>query len=115
VLIRSISLTLGRAPSLLQANAMIASIFTSFSFGAFADGSLLKHGLGVRDYVIIICATAVVWWVSLMQEKGRSVGALVAKKPPVLRWMVYIGAVTIIGLLSVDANAGEVNFIYGRF
>jgi D-alanyl-lipoteichoic acid acyltransferase DltB (MBOAT superfamily) len=115
VLIRSISLTLGRAPTLARANVMLACVFTNFSFGAFTDGSLLRHGLDMRDYVILICATAAVWWVSLLQERGQSVGELLARKPPAARWAVYVVSALAIALLFVDANAGEVNFIYGRF
>jgi D-alanyl-lipoteichoic acid acyltransferase DltB (MBOAT superfamily) len=115
VLIRSISLTFGRAPTLTRANAMLLCVFTNFNFGAFVDGSLLTHGLDLRDYVILICATAAVWWVSLMQERGRSVGTLLARQPLCARWAIYIGAAVVIALLSVDAGAGDVNFIYGRF
>ncbi|MDR1496772.1 MAG: hypothetical protein LBS67_07655, partial [Clostridiales Family XIII bacterium] len=115
VLIRCISLTFGRAPSLARANAMIACIFTNFNFGALANGALLEHGLDVRDYVVLACATAAVWWVSLMQERGKSVGSMLASRPLPLRWAVYIASVAAIALLFVDANAGEVNFIYGRF
>jgi len=115
VLIRSISLTLGRALSLTQASAMIACIFTRFHFSAFADGSLLAHGLDIRDYVILICAVSVVWWISLLQERGHSIVTLLTRKPVLMRWVLYIGSVVAIALLSVDANAGEVNFIYGRF
>jgi D-alanyl-lipoteichoic acid acyltransferase DltB (MBOAT superfamily) len=115
VFIRSFSLTLGRASSLTRAGAMIGSIFTGFRFGDFADGSLLEHGLNIRDYVILICAVVIVWWVSLLQEGGNSVGTFVTNRPLILRWAIYIGAVVVIALLSVDVNAGEVNFIYGRF
>jgi D-alanyl-lipoteichoic acid acyltransferase DltB (MBOAT superfamily) len=115
ILLRSVSLTFSRAPSLTQALTMIGSVFTGFSFGAFTDGSLLEHGLDVRDYVILICSVAVVWWVSLMQERGRSVATMLAGKPLPARWAVYICSVVVIALLSVDASAGEVNFIYGRF
>jgi D-alanyl-lipoteichoic acid acyltransferase DltB (MBOAT superfamily) len=115
VLIRSISLTLGRAPSLMQASAMIGCMFTGFRFGSFVDGSLLAHGIGIRDYAIIVCATAVVWWISLLQERGHSFEELLARKPFALRWAAYIGFALAIALLSADLAAGEVNFIYGRF
>jgi D-alanyl-lipoteichoic acid acyltransferase DltB (MBOAT superfamily) len=115
VLIRSISLTFSRALSLAQAGAMISCMFTNFSFGTFADGSLLGHGVDVRGYAILICAVAVLWWVSLMQERGVGVGAMIARKPLPVRWTIYIAAVVTIALLSADVGAGEVNFIYGRF
>jgi hypothetical protein len=115
VLIRSISLTFSRASSLAQAGAMIGCIFTDFSFGAFADGSFLSYGIGAYDYAILICAVAVLWWVSLMQERGESVGGMLARKPLFARWAVYIASVVAIALLSADVGAGEVNFIYGRF
>jgi D-alanyl-lipoteichoic acid acyltransferase DltB (MBOAT superfamily) len=114
-LIRSVSLTFARALSLAQANAMIACVFTRFHFSAFADGALLEYGLDIRDYVILICAVSVVWWISLLEERGHSVVTLLTQRPMQLRWAIYIGAVVAIALLSVDANAGEVNFIYGRF
>jgi hypothetical protein len=94
---------------------MLGSVFTSFSWGSFTDGSLLEHGMGVRDYVILACSVAAVWWVSLMQERGRSVGDMIARRPAPVRWAVYVGAAVVIALLSVDAGAGEVDFIYGRF
>jgi D-alanyl-lipoteichoic acid acyltransferase DltB (MBOAT superfamily) len=115
VLIRSISLTFSRALSLTQAGAMIRCIFTSFSFTTFADGSLLEHGLDMRDYIILVCAVAAVWFVSLLQERGCGVGAMLERKPLIARWAVYICSVLAIALLYVDAGAGEVNFIYGRF
>jgi hypothetical protein len=115
VLLRSVSLTFSRAPSLTQAIAMIGSVFTGFSFGVFTDGSLLEHGLDVRDYVILICSVAAVWWVSLMQERGHGVGTMLAGKPLFARWAVYVCSAVAIALLSIDIGAEEVNFIYGRF
>jgi D-alanyl-lipoteichoic acid acyltransferase DltB (MBOAT superfamily) len=115
ILIRSVSLTFSRAPSLTQALTMIGSVFTGCNFSVFTDGSLLKHGLGIRDYVILLCSVAVVWWVSLMQERGRGLGITLASKPRFARFSVYICSVVVIALLSVNAGAEEVNFIYGRF
>jgi D-alanyl-lipoteichoic acid acyltransferase DltB (MBOAT superfamily) len=115
VLIRSISLTFSRALSLTQAFSMIGSIFTGFSFAVFADGSLLDHGIDVRDYAILACAVAVVWWVSLLQERGVDVTDRLTRKSLLTRWTIYIGVIVVITLLSPDSNAGEVNFIYGRF
>jgi D-alanyl-lipoteichoic acid acyltransferase DltB (MBOAT superfamily) len=115
VLIRSISLTFSRALTLTQAYSMISSIFTGFSFVTFTDGSLLEHGIDVRDYAILIGAVAVVWWISLLQERGVGIVSLLERKPPLARWALYVGSVVAIALLSADSGAGDVNFIYGRF
>jgi hypothetical protein len=79
------------------------------------DGSLLGHGIGAGDYAILVCALAAVWRISLLQERGQSVGNLLAQKPLPARWAVYIVSIVAIALLAADVNAGEVNFIYGRF
>jgi D-alanyl-lipoteichoic acid acyltransferase DltB (MBOAT superfamily) len=115
LLIRCVSLTFARALTLSQAWAMLAGVVTSFSFSGFGDGFLLAHGLDVRDYVILGVSIAALFVVSLRQEHGRGVAALITERPAVVRWTGYVAIAAAIVLLSADASGGGVNFIYGRY
>lgn len=59
---------------------MFRLIFTDFKLETFKDGTLLNLGMDIQDYIIVLVTVAIVFAVSVMNEKGKSVRTLVQQK-----------------------------------
>lgn len=92
------------------------SLFTTFNPQVLWNGALLRLGLTVTDYAIIGIACAVMFWVSLCQEKGGSVREKLWQKPAALRWALFFGLFVVILLMgSYGFGYDASSFIYNRF
>ena len=95
--------------------AKIASIFITFNYHILWDGTLMKLGLTGLDYGIIAAGCAVLFSVSLAQEKG-SVRERLWNGPVWIRYSLTIGlllAVLLMGSYGIGYDAS--NFIYNQF
>ena len=80
------------------------------------DGTLLTLGLSAADYVILLLALLLVFFVSLWQEKGRSVREAVAARAWPVRVAVWYGLfllVLLFGAYGIGYDASQ--FIYNQF
>ena len=94
----------------------LGSLFTTFNFHVLWDGTMLKLGLTGRDYGILGISIAVMFAVSLFQEKKGSVREFLWQKPAALRYcliFVLFVAVLLLGSYGIGYDAN--NFIYDRF
>lgn len=94
---------------------MYGSIFGNFNVSEILQGGLLKLGLSVHDYIIIILATAAMVTISLIQRSG-GVRERLAKKPLTVRYCTNFAlflAILIFGAYGVGYNASQ--FIYSQF
>ena len=93
----------------------IGSLFTTFNYHIFWDGTLMKLGLSGLDYGIIAAGCAVCFCVSLAQEKG-SVRERLWNGPVWVRYGLTIGlllTVLLMGSYGIGYDAS--NFIYNQF
>ena len=93
----------------------LGSLLTTFNFHILWDGTLLKLGLTGLDYGILLFGVAVMFAVSLYQEKKGSVRELLWNKP-VLRYTLVIAMlimVLLMGSYGIGYNASS--FIYNQF
>jgi len=91
-------------------------IFAEFNIWILFDGTLWNLGLDYPDFCVGILAVALLWWVSLQQEKGIVMRDKVAALPIVLRWAVYyagIFAILIFGMYGPGYEASS--FVYMNY
>ena len=100
--------------------AKFGSIFTGGNYGIFSDGSLLKIGLTVSDYLVVLAGCLIMLIVSICQEKARrmddSLRDRLLDRPFILRWLVaavLVVTIVIFGAYGIGYDASA--FIYGQF
>jgi D-alanyl-lipoteichoic acid acyltransferase DltB (MBOAT superfamily) len=94
---------------------MYGSIVTDFNLPELFQGGLMKLGLTVSDYIVLILCVIVLLTVSLLQRSG-SVREKLAAKPLLLRYATYFAiilAILILGAYGVGYDASQ--FIYSQF
>lgn len=91
----------------------LGNIFVNFNVAAVFDGGLLKMGLNMRDYKIMLVALIIHLIFSIIKERGVNIREWIDKRPLVFRWAVYIM------LIFVTAPFGFVGatteFMYAQF
>lgn len=105
-----------RAESVGAFGETMWKIFTSFSPKTLFDGTLLQLGMDGWDFLAIAAGCAIVFVVSILQEKGWSLRERIAGQNIALRWSVYFAlilAVVIFGAYGTGYD--QVAFIYGQF
>jgi hypothetical protein len=93
----------------------MGSLVTTFNFHILWDGTMLKLGLTRLDYGILLFGIAVMFAVSLIQEKKGSIREILWSRD-VLRYSLMIALLVIIllaGSYGIGYNAS--NFIYNQF
>ncbi len=105
-----------RANGLRAGLSMFKRIVTDFSF-ATSDGSLLtKLGVDRLDFIIVGVAVVIVLVVSILNEKGISLRASLAKSNPALRWAVLYALIMFIVIFGAYGYGYEpVDPIYANF
>ncbi len=96
--------------------ARLGSLFTTFNLHILWDGTLMNLGLTALDYGILAFGIAVLFTVSLIQEKKGSVRELLWQTPPMLRYALIFALLVIVllmGRYGLGYDAG--NFIYNQF
>ncbi|MBQ5762138.1 MAG: MBOAT family protein [Clostridia bacterium] len=92
-----------------------STIFTRFNYNILTDGSLLKLGLGVLDYVVVFCGVALIITISLLQRTG-SIRDKIAKKPIGIQMAIFAALLFIIlifGAYGIGYDSSQ--FIYTEF
>ena len=91
----------------------LARTFYEFNFGVLSDGSLLKMGLNMRDWYVLIVAVIILFITSVMKEKGINLRDFVAEKPLVVRWLIYLCLVFVTAPFGYVGTTTE--FMYAQF
>ena len=100
--------------SLSAAFAMMRNTFRGLSPAALTDGSLLSLGLGKADFLVLGAGCAVLFTVSLLQERNVKIRESLAKKPLIVRLSLYLLLLFSIPLLGQITITGG-GFIYAQF
>ncbi len=94
---------------------MFFSMFAKPDLKPLIDGSLLKLGLDMADYIVLIAGVILLVSFSLIQRKG-SVREMLSAKPAVLRYSIYIVlffTVLVFGAYGIGFDSNQ--FIYNQF
>lgn len=105
-----------RASSLKQGLSMVRSILTAQNARVLTDGSLLTMGLDGKDWNVLIVSLAALFAVSYLQEKRGLIRDLIARQHLLVRWVIYLAAITgiaVFGTYGQGYDAGA--FIYEGF
>lgn len=95
---------------------MFGTIFTEFNFNIFFDGSLLKLGLSIGDYLILFIGLIVLYSISIYQENGNSIRVYLNTQPQKLRYAVYsLVVIFIIVFGAYGVGFDSTQFIYNQF
>lgn len=79
----------------------------------FADFTIWGLGLTGWDYAILAAATAVLFCISLAQERGYSVSQAIFSRPLVQRWCIYLLIVILVVLMGAyGPGYNSADFIY---
>ena len=95
---------------------MIGTMFTSFNLNIYTDGSLLKLGLSIADYVVLILGFAIILMISILNQRGTNIRTMIYEKSRILNLCVI--AVLFVVILTFGAYGHGYNssqFIYNQF
>lgn len=105
-----------RAPTLGVAFGMLKRLVTNFNIHAVTNGELLKLGLDVYDYLILVVFLIVVFVISILKEKNINIREEVSKKNIFIRWTIYYALILSIILFGAYGSGYiPVDPIYADF
>lgn len=115
----NISWFFDRADSVHQALVMMKNAVTHFEVKSLVDGSLLEIGKSVQNlsvimWIILLFGCSVVFVVSYLQENKISVQEVIARRPIILRWSVYLMLIFVLPVLGQPPTSTG-GFIYAQF
>ncbi len=94
----------------------VGSIFTTFNWNILFDGTMMKLGLTGLDYAVLGGSIAVLFYVSVFQEKHGSFRKALAEKPAFLRYSLIFAMFLVVILMgSYGIGYDASNFIYNQF
>lgn len=94
---------------------MFGTIITKFNIAELFQGGMMKFGLTISDYIILIFGISLLLTISLLQRSG-SVREKLALRPVLLRYATYFIiflAILLLGAYGVGYDASQ--FIYSQF
>lgn len=94
---------------------MFGSIFVDWNWPELFNGSLMKLGLSMYDYIVIIAGVIIMLAASLLGRRGL-VRDMLAAKPMAIRYGAYIlliVAIIIFGAYGIGYDSSQ--FIYNQF
>lgn len=75
---------------------MFRTMVTGFAFPVFDDALFKALGIDKFDLMIVAVTLLIVFVVSVINEKGKSVRALLAQRPAAVRWTVFYALILFI-------------------
>ncbi|MGI6084232.1 MAG: MBOAT family O-acyltransferase [Acetivibrionales bacterium] len=94
---------------------MFGSMFTRLNIKELFTGSLLKLGLNIHDYIVLIMGVIILLVISLAQRSG-GVREKISGKPAILKYTAYIllfFSIIIFGAYGIGFDSNQ--FIYNQF
>ena len=85
-----------RANGLRAGMQMFRTMVTGFAFPVFDDALFKALGIDKFDLMIVAVTLLIVFVVSVINEKGKSVRTLLAQRPAAVRWAVFYALILFI-------------------
>ena len=115
-LMLGISKILVKAADLTMAFKTIGKIFTNVNFGFLTEISQLGIGLSLRSGIVLAVATAGLFLVSLLQERGMKIRETIDRRNIVIRWGIWLALIVFILVFGVyGAGYDAASFIYQAY
>ena len=112
----NIGMLIFRANSLKSVFFAIKTIFVNPNFQSLQVGSKNGLGLDIRDYIIILCGTTLIFLVSVLQEKGIRIREQIAKLPFIVKFVIFmLAAFSVIILGAYGEHYGVADLLYANF
>lgn len=112
----NIGMLIFRADSLRAAAEMAVSAVHNAGVRDFWNGTLLSLKLDGYDYLILAVGIAIVLAVEILQEKGKSITALIARQSLSVRWTIYFAGIFAVILFGAYGDGYDAaGFIYAQF
>lgn len=93
----------------------LGSVFTADNWNVLWNGELLKIGLTMEDYFIILSGAVILLVVSIIQRSG-SIRNKISKKPYPVKYIIWFGLfITVLLAGAYGAGYDSSQFIYNRF
>lgn len=96
-----------RAEGLRAGMVMMRKIMTDFSLAPFRDGTVFRTGMDAADFGIVLAVLAVIFMISLLQEKGLSVRDRILHAPAGVR----IGVLCLLVMTTVIFGAYGAGYV----
>lgn len=96
--------------------SMIKGTFSAWNPWVLFDGSIYKLGLDEKDFSVLIFALIVLFIISYIQEKGKSIRLWIFEEPLVFRWsilIIWFMFILVYGYYGPNISASD--FIYRGF
>ena len=93
----------------------IGTVFYKCNFASLTDGTLLKIGMKLSDYIVVVVGVLILFAVSMIGRSG-SVREKVVKLPPGVQIILYVSlffSIIVFGAYGVGYDSGQ--FIYTQF
>lgn len=78
-----------RAHGLKAGLYMFKKTFTDFSFATFQNRSIFLFGMDQYDYLIVLTALILIFWIGILQEQNIPIRERISKKNIAIRFAVY--------------------------
>lgn len=105
-----------RADSLKTVGIAVRSIFMNLNIKAAAVGNNNGLGLDIKDYVILVLGTVLIFIVSVLQEKGIRIREKISKLPFIVKFIIYMLAIfSVIMLGAYGDHYGKADLLYANF
>lgn len=105
-----------RAPDLYAAADIFRSMFTRFDIWVLFNGSLYDYGLARPDFWLGVISIAVLFYISLLKERGVSIRETIAEKNIVIRWSIYLLAIMSVLIFGKYGSGYDAkSFVYMGF
>ena len=105
-----------RALSLKHGLQMFVRMIRHASLHSFADGTYLKLGMDLQDYIIVAATVLFIFVISLLKERGVNVRERLYEKPVLVRALVTALLISLILLFGAyGAGYVPVDPIYANF
>jgi len=105
-----------RSASLVDALLMLRQTVFHLRLRELWNGTLLRLGLGVWDYIAFLTGIAVIFTRDFITETGRKCGQIIDNAKPIIQFALLLAAllsIIFIGVYSGDAVSAD--FIYAQY
>ena len=105
-----------RAEGIRAGFAMFKNMVFNFSLVSFGNGQIFTLGMDRHDFLIVAISVAIIFVVSLLKENNINVRGEIAKKPIIIRWLVYYAIIMFIIIFGAYGRGyTPVDPIYANF